>query len=335
MLLCLKNGYQIKMLNFLVYAFILLCCFDIKLGAVSVVKNSEIVVSIKPMHSLVCALTKGVTTPRLLVDGNFSPHNFQIIPSQAMTIKNAKCIIWIGPSYAKPLHAHLQNFKGKILCFQDSKNIKFKPLRTGAFWDEHSGCSHHDHDHELNEMNLDGHIWLDPNIMLQVVDVVLEFLITNYPKHKELFKKNAAAYRIRLKELHKDLSLKMLPYKGKTYIISHDGNQYFDSAFGTETIATISVDPSVPPCAGHMLKLRRAVLDGDINPTCLFSEYQMDGVLAANYAKALGIPFAVLDYLGVDVPNGEYAYEEIMKAYVESFIKGMEAEPEPEPEVEA
>ncbi len=311
------------MLNFFAHVVILLFCLSFKLGAIPVVKDSEIVTSIKPVHSLVCALTKGMTNPRLLVDGNFSPHNFQIIPSQAMTIKNAKFIIWIGPSYAKPLHMHLQKFKGKILCLQDSKLIKFKLLRTGAFWDEHSSCSHHDH--EANEMNLDGHIWLDPNIMLQVVDVVLEFLIENYPDHKELLEKNAASYRDRLKKLYKDLSYRMQPYKDKTYIISHDGNQYFDGAFGTKTTATISIDPSVPPCAGHMLKLRRAVLDGEISPVCLFSESQ-DEMLTENYAKTLGIPFAVLDYLGTNIPEGEYAYEEIMRAYVSSFIEGMEAE---------
>lgn len=312
------------MLNFFTYIFLLLFCLDLKLEAIPVVKNSEIAASIKPMHSLICALTKGMTNPRLLVDGNFSPHNFQIMPSQAMTIKNAKFIIWIGPSYAKPLHMHLQNFKGKILCLQDSKLIKFKPLRTGTFWDEHSSCSHHDH--EVNQINIDGHIWLDPNIMLQVVDVVLEFLIENYPDHKELLEANAAAYRVRLEKLYKHLSLRMSSYKGKTYIISHDGNQYFDNAFGTKTIATISIDPSVPPCAGHMLKLRRAVLDGEINPVCLFSEHQMDGVLAESYARTLNIPCAVLDYLGTHIPAGEYAYEEIMEAYVNSFIEGMEAE---------
>jgi zinc transport system substrate-binding protein len=311
------------MLNFLVYSFVLFLCFDLKLGSVPVVKDREIVVSIKPIHSLVCALTKGMTNPRLLVDGNFSPHNFQIMPSQAMTIKNAKYIIWIGPSYAKPLHMHLQNFKGKVLCLQDSKLIKFKAISTGTFWDEHSNCCHHDH--EVNQMSLDGHIWLDPNIMLQVVDVVLEFLIKNYPEYTNLLEANAAAYRVRLKKLHTDLSLKMLPYKGKTYIISHDGNQYFDDAFGAKTIATISIDPSVPPCAGHMLKLRRAVLDGEINPVCLFSELQMDGVLAENYAKILNIRCALLDYLGTHIPSGEYAYEEIMNAYVTSFIEGMEA----------
>ena len=111
----------------------------------------------------------------------------------------------------------------------------------------------------------------------------------------------------------------MKPYSGITYIIQHDGNQYFDAAFNVKTIATISIDPSIPPCAGHMLKLKKALEKGEINPKCLFAERQ----IGKNCANTLEIPFAVLDYLGANINPGEYAYEEIMHAYVDSFIKGV------------
>lgn len=286
------------------------------------IDDSEIAVSIKPIHSLVCALTKNITEPTLLINGNFSPHNFQITPSQVMAIKSAKIIIWIGPSYARPLHNYMQDFKGKVLCLQDNKKIKFLPLRTGDFWDDSSHCSHQDH--EVNQMNIDGHIWLDPKIMLQVLDIVLEYLIANYPAYEKQLKENAAAYRIRLNKLYADLSSKMKSYKGQTYIIQHDGNQYFDNAFGTKTIATISIDPSIPPSAGHILKLRQAVKNKEIHPKCLFAEAQMDGALAESYAETLGVHCSTLDYLGSDIEPGENAYENIMYAYVDAFIAGME-----------
>ena len=286
------------------------------------IDSSEIAVSIKPIHSIVCAITKGITEPTLLVNGNFSPHNFQITPSQVMAIKNAKVIIWIGPSYARPLQTYLQEFKGKILCLQDSKKIKFLPLRNGTFWDHESQCSHHDH--TANGMSLDGHIWLDPNMIIQVIDVVLDYLSAAYPAYKKEFKQNADVYRKRIQALHKELKEKMQTYKGKTYIIQHDGNQYFDNAFGTKTIATISIDPSIPPCAGHMLKLRQAVKNEEIYPECLFSEAQLDEDLAKSYAETLGIHCGTLDYLGISIEPGEYAYEDIMRAYVDAFIAGME-----------
>ena len=56
-------------------------------------KNDEIVVSIKPLHSLVCALTKGVTNPTLLLDGYFSPHHVQLVPSQVQAMQKAKAVV--------------------------------------------------------------------------------------------------------------------------------------------------------------------------------------------------------------------------------------------------
>ncbi len=285
-----------------------------------IIEAFEIATSIKPIHSLVCALTLGITQPKLLLNANFSPHQFQITPSQAMAIQRAKVIIWIGPVYEKPLEQYLQKIDAKALTLQNDPRIRFKPLRHGAFWDNTGRC---DHGQTTKQINLDGHIWLDPTIMLQVVDVVVEHLIAQYPGHKPKLEANATAYRERLKKLSQELRQQMAPYKGKTYIMQHDGNQYFDAAFGTETIATISIDPAIPPGAGHMLKLRQAVLRGKIHPQCLFSEQQMDGALAKNYADTLQISFGSLDYLGADIQPGEAAYEQIMQAYVNSFIQGI------------
>ncbi len=290
--------------------------------------HSEIVVSIKPLHSLVCALTKGITTPVLLLDGYVSPHHAQLQPSQVQALKGAKVVVWIGPIYEQLLSKHIKALKSNVLSIQNSPLIKLKPLRSGRFWDEHACCHHdeHEHSHENHshqEANLDGHIWLNPLIMLQVVDVVLERFKQLYPNHHDLLNKNASDYKTRLQVLHQQLLWKMAPYKGKSYIIQHDGNQYFDAAYDVKTVATISIDPSVPPSAGHILKIRKAIQKGVIHPRCLYAERQMGTALVKSYADTLKISFAVVDYLGADIQAGEGAYEALMNAYVNTFIEGL------------
>ena len=293
--------------------------------------SEEIVVSIKPLHSLVYALTKGVTIPTLLLDGSTSPHHAQLVPSQVVAMKNAKILIWVGQAYEQPLFKHVKQLESNVLTLQDDPSIKLKQLRSGTFWDEKSCCAHghhedddHHHHHEQSDAaNLDGHIWLDPLMMTHVVDVVLKHLKKLYPNHQGLLTRNANDYKRRLEALHQDLLKKMKPYKGKTYIIQHDGNQYFDNAYNVKTIATISIDPSIPPSAGHMLKIRKAISDGKIHPKCLYAERQMDGALARSYADTLKLSFALVDYLGADIPAGEDAYEALMNAYVNAFIEGI------------
>jgi zinc transport system substrate-binding protein len=48
----------------------------------NVVATPNIVVSIKPIHSIVSNITQGITTPKLLIKDNQSPHNFHLKPSQ-------------------------------------------------------------------------------------------------------------------------------------------------------------------------------------------------------------------------------------------------------------
>lgn len=292
-------------------------------------KNSEIVVSIKPLHSLVCALTKNIAHPILLLDGYFSPHHVQLTPSQVQAIKNAKLFIWIGPAYEQSLYTHVMALKEKVLTIQDSSLIQLKPLRNGRFWDKESCCHyddehHHNHEHdEAEDYIQDGHIWLDPLTMMKVVDVVLQYLKSLYPAYQTVLEKNAKAYQKRLRTLHQDLLKQMEPYKGQTYIIQHDGNQYFDNAFGVQTIATISIDPNIPVSAGHLIKIRNAISNGKIHPKCLYAERQIDSTLAKNYANTLKLSFAILDYLGVDIPAGDGAYEGLMRVYVNEFIEGI------------
>jgi len=119
----------------------------------------DIVVSIKPIHSLVCALTKGVTTPVLLLDGSVSPHHAQLQPSQVQKLKSAKFVVWIGPVYEQMLTKHVKELQAAVVTLQESSEIKLKPLRNGALWDQHACCNHdhahyHDHDHHHHDYNL-------------------------------------------------------------------------------------------------------------------------------------------------------------------------------------
>ena len=67
----------------------------------------RVVASIKPVHSLVSAVMYGVALPKLIVDGNASPHSFSLKPSQANLIENAQLVFWIGaelePSLTNPI----------------------------------------------------------------------------------------------------------------------------------------------------------------------------------------------------------------------------------------
>ena len=75
--------------------------------------NLNVVVSIKPFHSLVSGVMLGVARPELLLKGNFSPHPYSLKPSDAKKLQYADFVFWGGEALemflAKPISSFAKN----------------------------------------------------------------------------------------------------------------------------------------------------------------------------------------------------------------------------------
>ena len=56
----------------------------------------KVVATIKPLHSLVASVMKGVGTPHLILEGAASPHTYSLKPSQAANLSRADLVFWFG-----------------------------------------------------------------------------------------------------------------------------------------------------------------------------------------------------------------------------------------------
>ena len=61
-------------------------------GAALAADPVKVVTSIKPIHSLVAGVMRGVAEPALLVKGAASPHSFNLRPSDARALNQADVI---------------------------------------------------------------------------------------------------------------------------------------------------------------------------------------------------------------------------------------------------
>ena len=73
----------------------------------------KVVASIKPIHSLVAGVMQGVSSPYLLLKGASSPHHFQLKPSDAVRLKRADLVVWVGPSLETPLEKVVNSLANK------------------------------------------------------------------------------------------------------------------------------------------------------------------------------------------------------------------------------
>ena len=91
------------------------------LASVNTTAAPNLVVSIKPIHSIVSNITQGVTTPALLLENNQSPHHFHLKPSQLSLIEQADLVISIHPNFEAGLAKVLNNIdNNKQLLVNDN-----------------------------------------------------------------------------------------------------------------------------------------------------------------------------------------------------------------------
>ena len=123
-----------------------------------------VVASIKPLHSLVAGVMKGIGEPHLLIKGVASPHTFSLKPSDAGVLERARVIFWVGEALAPGLERPIEVLpkRAKVLAMAEIKGLNLLKIREGGLWEAHDdhhgemgkGDHHDEHQHAKGK---DGH----------------------------------------------------------------------------------------------------------------------------------------------------------------------------------
>ncbi|PYB71215.1 zinc ABC transporter substrate-binding protein ZnuA [Rhizobium wuzhouense] len=118
----------------------------------------QVVVSIKPIHSLVASIMKGVGEPSLVVEGAASPHTYTLKPSNARALEKADLVFWVGPGLEAFLEKPLEALAGKakVVELEDAPGLNKLPFREGGAFEahdhgEHAGDEHAEGEHHEHE----------------------------------------------------------------------------------------------------------------------------------------------------------------------------------------
>ena len=118
-----------------------------------------VVVSIKPVHSLVAGVMDGIGEPKLLIEGGGSPHTYTLRPSEAQALQDADVVFWIGEDLEsfleKPLEALPRS--GHVVALHEAEGVTLLPYRAGGAWAKHADEHHEAHADEHHEAHADEH----------------------------------------------------------------------------------------------------------------------------------------------------------------------------------
>jgi zinc transport system substrate-binding protein len=283
--------------------------------------SPNVVVSIKPIHSLVASIMQGVAEPKLIVEGAASPHTFNMKPSNAAALQKADLIFWIGHGMEafleKPLDALSSN--AAVVTLEDAPGLTKLKFREGGVFEPEAEEEHKhaagaeevhddgDHDHEGNDV----HLWLDPMNAKAMAIEIEKRLVQADPEHAGAYQANRAALIRKIEMLDGELKTTLAPIKSKPFIVFHDAYQYFEHRYGVTVAGSITVSPETMPGAERVKEIHQKV--EELGATCVFAEPQFEPKLVKVVTEGSKARSGTLDPEAGALNEGPDLYFEMMR----------------------
>ncbi len=293
----------------------------------------NVVVSIKPIHSLVAAIMQGVAEPELIVDGGASPHTYALKPSNARAIEGADVVFWVGDGLEKFLEKPLHSLAGKatVVELDDAKGLEKLPFREGGPFEGHDHGDHEGHDHAAEagddhnhddahkheEGEYDMHLWLDPSNAKAMAVEIEKTLMTADPANAKSYQENTKKLMDNLDALDKEITQTVAPIKDKPFVVFHDAYQYFEHHYGVKTAGSITVSPESIPGAERIKQIHAKVKE--LNATCVFAEPQFEPKLVNVVIEGTNAKSGTLDPEAATLEAGPDLYFKLMRGIATSL----------------
>ena len=298
--------------------------------------ESKVVVSIKPVHSLVASVMEGIGTPDLIIKGFESLHGYQVKPSDAELLENSDVIVWIGPTMESTLTALISNARegatvievGEIHGLQLYENRE-DPDGEHGHDDEHDKRMEAEHGHddedghgEMDEHShahgrYDLHIWLDIDNAKVVTREVAEQLAVVYPQHEAQLTSNMNSSIEKLNALEVELRSLSESFASKPFVVFHDAYQYLEKMLGLNNVGTVTVNPELGTGAKRLYEVRETI--GRSGASCIFKEPQFDPSALEVVSEGTDLKIGTLDPLGAELSPGPNAYFDLLRNMVNSL----------------
>jgi zinc transport system substrate-binding protein len=297
----------------------------------------KVVVTSKPIHALVAAVMGDTGTPKLLVDGQASPHTFALKPSGASAINAADVFFRVSGAlepFSEKISVALPSTV-TLITLADTPDLTLLDQRAGGTFEAHSSLhakshddhsnhlkaehnhdqtskSHHNEDKDGHHGVKDGHVWLDPDNARVMTRKIATVLAEKNPTQASAYAANAAKLTSRINDLKVELAAQLKPVANTPFIVFHDAYQYFEHSFGLNAVGSITIGPDVQPSAKRLSTLRQKI--ASLDAACVFAEPMFQPKLVAAVTEGTKAKAGSLDPEGISLTAGPELYLTLMRA---------------------
>jgi ABC-type Zn uptake system ZnuABC Zn-binding protein ZnuA len=160
-----------------------------------------------------------------------------------------------------------------------------------------------------SEPFIDAHFWLDPLRTRRAVDVIVEALGTVDPLGSPFYRASGEELKRSFKAVHDEIAGRAERWSRRRLVTFHGSLFYFADRYDLEVVGVVQPVPGQEPTAQHLAALIDLLRAPE--PAVLFSEPQMDDVLARALAREAGVVAHEVDPMGGQ--PGTLTYEQLMR----------------------
>jgi len=257
-----------------------------------------VVVSIKPLESMVEAVAGGRAEVVLLVPPAMTPHTFQPKPSDVETLAKAELLVLVGLGEEEP-------WISKLIEGANNPTLKVVELSDGI---------------EPIGDPPNPHFWLSPKRAMVMLDNLKEALIGVDPAGRIGYEERAQEFREKLARLDLAYREVLARMPDRRFVATQPVFVYLAKDYGLEQVAVIASAPGQQPSPKRLSEITRLIEDEGI--PLLLGLIQLKERFAATIVEETAVKLVKLDVLGIEHQD----YIELLEANLEALARGLRGE---------
>jgi len=199
-----------------------------------------------------------VTVENIVPPGS-DAHSIEITMKDMMAVAESDAFIHSGTAmegFADAVIDAVNNEKVEIV--NATETIDFISAREESHSEE---ASEEGHEGESEELDVDPHVWLDPNRSIMIAENIKNALIEISPENMETYEDHFILLKQDLDILDDEFNDMVANADSKTILVSHSAYGYWSDAYGLNPIGISGLSPIDEPSQGEIIEIVKLVKD--------------------------------------------------------------------------
>lgn len=266
-----------------------------------------VVVSIYPLKDIVEQVGGEKVRVDFIIPPGASPHTFEPKPSDMKKLNRAKAIFLIGGG--------LEFWSEKVLkSLSQRPRVEILSRGLPLLKEDHV------HSDKVKEI-FDPHIWLDPVMVMGMVNSIRDTLIDLDPSNKNYYIKMAEGFKRELEGLHSTIKESVRGFRVKEFVTFHSAWNYFSKRYGLRIIGIIEESPGKEASPAHVVRIIEEIRK--TKGKVVFVEPQFNPKVAEVIARETGAKLFILDPIGDPRIKGRDSYIGLMNYNLSVFERAL------------